>query len=63
VIPVGNTGAVGDATADGVPLVVARVAVGVGDEAADVAAGGPVDEHAVISAAMTAAITFRTRGA
>ncbi|HJW49185.1 MAG TPA: hypothetical protein VJ726_07200 [Candidatus Limnocylindria bacterium] len=63
VIPVGSAGAVGDAVAVGAALVAAMVAVGVGEEAADVAAGGTEDEHAVISAAKATAIAVLTRGA
>jgi hypothetical protein len=59
----GGSKLVGDA-APAVGVVLAAVdAVGVGDDAADVAAGGPDDEHAVISAAMTTATQFRTQRA
>jgi hypothetical protein len=60
VIPGGNTRPVGDAIdAVGVALA-AVVAVGVGDEAADVVAGGPEDEHAAISNATMTGSAFLT---
>ncbi len=40
---------------------VAGGTVGVGDDAADVAAGGPDDEHAAINTAMAAASAVLTR--
>jgi hypothetical protein len=60
----GGTLCVGEGVgAEGAALVAAVVAVAVGDDAADVAAGGPDCEHAAISAARTNRVAFLTRGA
>jgi hypothetical protein len=61
VMPGGNTRPVGESVVTGGVALAAVVVVDVGDDTADVALGGPDDEHAVISAAMTTATTFRTR--
>jgi hypothetical protein len=63
VMPGGNTGPVGEAVAAVAVALATVLAVGVGDDAADVALGGPDDEHAVISAVMSTTIAFLTRGA
>jgi hypothetical protein len=47
----------------GVAVLAAAVAAGVGDDAADVAAGGPDDEQAQITTTLSATAMFLTRGA
>jgi hypothetical protein len=61
-MPGGCTRPVGEAVA-AVGAALAAVAVGVGDDAANVAAGGPDDEQAEITTTRTAAIAVRTPAA
>lgn len=54
----------GDEVAEvGGGVLAAAVAVGVGDDATDVATGGPDDEQAEIRTTMRATAVFLTRGA